>query len=355
MNILAWPAFKNSGFNPYNKLLYDSIAKSDKSVCICEYNPKRILEYLPKKYLEKRYAIFHCHWPFTWIVHKGNSFEKWLKVIFFLITIDVLRFRGTKIVWTVHNIEPHEVENHCLKKFFWRQYIRRIDGWISLSETSVKLATDKHQYLDKIPHFVIPHGHYRGVYPNNISQQQARLKLGINPYKKVAIFIGMIRTYKNVPFLIEMFKNLAYEDWELVVAGKVLDQELEEKIFTQSRGAPNIRLFLKFIEIEEVQTYLNAANITILPFRKTLNSGSAVLSLSFDKPVLVPDQGSMKNLKDLIGKDWIRTYTGELTEEILKETLDWAIDTPRDDVSLEPLDWSVIGCQTLAAYRSLLQ
>ena len=54
----------------------------------------------------------------------------------------------------------------------------------------------------------------------------------------------------------------------------------------------------------------------MLPFSDIMHSGSAILALSFNKPVLVPARGSLPELQALVGTDWVRTYVGELTPEI---------------------------------------
>ena len=62
----------------------------------------------------------------------------------------------------------------------------------------------------------------------------------------------------------------------------------------------------------------------MLPFSDIMHSGSAMLALSFNRPVLVPARGSLPELQMRVGSEWVRTYDGELTAAILKDAAAWA-------------------------------
>jgi glycosyltransferase involved in cell wall biosynthesis len=101
----------------------------------------------------------------------------------------------------------------------------------------------------------------------------------------------------------------------------------------------------------DVQRYLRAADLVVLPFKEITNSASALLALSFDRPVLVPARGAMGELQTVAGRDWVSTYEGDLTPRILADALDWALQRPRDgSPHLEALEWPLIARQTLALY-----
>ena len=62
---------------------------------------------------------------------------------------------------------------------------------------------------------------------------------------------------------------------------------------------PRIHTFTSaFFHPEEFQIYLNAADIAVLPFVDVLTSGSAILALSFGKPLILPAIGCMPELID---------------------------------------------------------
>ncbi len=61
-----------------------------------------------------------------------------------------------------------------------------------------------------------------------------------------------------------------------------------------------ISFHVKFIPDNEIQIFLNAANVVVLPFARILTSGTANLAMSFRRPIIVPKTGC---LPELVAKD----------------------------------------------------
>ena len=62
----------------------------------------------------------------------------------------------------------------------------------------------------------------------------------------------------------------------------------------------------------------------MLPYRQVTNSGSAVLALSARRPILGPRMGSLPEVQQLVGEDWVRLYEGSLSHTHLAEAIGWA-------------------------------
>jgi glycosyltransferase involved in cell wall biosynthesis len=203
---------------------------------------------------------------------------------------------------------------------------------------------------------VTPHGHYRGVYRDDLSKREAREKLDVAVSATVIAFLGGICAYKNIPSLIRSFSQLRNEDLLLLIAGKPNDESIAEEINSLAKNDSRIRLHLRLVPEDEVQLYLKAANLVVLPFLEILNSGSAMLSLSFGCPILVPGMGSMGELRARVGDEWVRTYSGELTSKKVQEALNWAVSAGRRDFpDLGAFEWDGIAKQTRSAYDTLFR
>lgn len=339
MRVLALPAFRNKEANPYNYLLYSAL--SSLGVQVSEFSPEQLL---------RRYEVLHVHWP-ELVLNARPYTRALLRTKVFLLALRIARMRGMKIIWTVHNLKSHEMLYPNLEKRFWKEFLRMVDGYISLTKTGKMLLLERYPFLRQVPGFVIPHGHYRGIYPNNVGKEEARKFLNIPPKSKVLLFIGQIRRYKNIPTLIQTFKELSDPNSYLVVAGKPVDVQLAEEIRHEAAGDPRIKLFLEFIPRDKIQFFLNSSDVVVLPYSEILNSGSAILALSFDRPVLVPKKGSMAELQEEVGKEWVMTFKDDLTPEILESALKWAISGHRPPhAPLEAFDWGGIAKKTLEAY-----
>jgi len=346
MKIIAWPTHSGRKINPYTSLLYEQIEKS-KNLEVDEFKNKTALL--------NKYDIAHVHWPEAMLIRQTNTLVAYLYVIKFVFSISVSKWRGAKFVWTVHNLKPHESKFPRLRKYFSSWLTNAVDGVIVLSQSTVELLKKNHPALLEKPIAVIPHGHYKSCYPNTTNRQESRSKLGITNSETVLLFIGQIREYKNVLTLIQCFRELGKENIRLLIAGSPDSTSLKQEIEANSEGDFRINNYLEFIDDNEIQFFLNAADLVVLPYTEILNSGSAILALSFNKPVLVPQKGSMSELKDIIGAKWVHTYENSLSSEALLEAINWLHQEDHSSlISLEKLDWNKIAEDTVQFYQKIL-
>lgn len=343
MRILAWPASIPNEGNPYPRLLYGQVE---------EFGPQ-VDPFSVRRLFTKKYAVWHMHWP----EHFLNK-EAWVPAVLKMGALFILmswaRMRGMRIVWTVHNLGAHEHRHPRLEALFWRRFTNRLDGFLALSNGGLLAARERFPALRTLPGFVIPHGHYRGEYFAGCSRQQARSLLGISS-SRVLLFFGNIRPYKNVPELIRAFKSFPDRNTLLCIAGHPSSAELAGLIRSEAASDARIRLYLAHVPSERVHLLFNAADLVILPFTEVLNSGSALLALSFDRPVLVPAYGALSELQADVGHDWVRTYNGEIAVAEIQEALAWAYETPRaTQAPLNRFDWQQIGRLTTDAFAAIL-
>ena len=342
MRVLAWPAFLNRFLNPYNWLLYTHMRRFGARVD--EFSPTRLLR-------AGRYRIWHLHWPDVLLNQTSRRLAA-ASLGILLRLVDAARRRGVKVVWTVHNLGAHEGYHPAIERWFWRAFTRRLDGYISLTETSRLAAVERFPALRDLPGSVVPHGHYRGVYPDSVTKREARAILELPNRARVYLFIGHLRPYKSVPELVATFRRVADPRAVLVVAGRPNGPELRAAVERAAADDPRVRLYLGFVPGRRVQLYLRAADLVVLPYAEILNSGSSLLALSFDRPILVPAKGSLCELEAQVGADWVRTYQGALDERALADGMRWALETPRAEAApLEAFDWSAVARGTLAAYE----
>lgn len=345
MYILARPAFKNKADNPYNWLLYSYM--KDLGVDIDESSPQKVIF--------NRYTIWHIHWP-DLLLNNPNIVKAFIKIQALLAQMDWARSQGVKIVWTIHNLAAHERFYPKLEAWFWQAFIRRLDGYISLSKAGMEAAQKRFFDLRNIPGFVVPHGHYRGEYLDDISSQEARALLEIPHSAKVLLFFGKIRPYKNAPQLIQAFRQFSDPNTILYIVGRPEFPVLEQEIKTEAALDSRVQLHLDFVPKEKAQVFFRAADLVVLPYREILNSGSALLALSFNCPILVPLRGALGELQTQVGKEWVHTYTGDILPSQIEAALERALNTPRaKQAPLDAWDWKELAQQTIHAYKAIAQ
>lgn len=339
--VMAWPAFETD--SPYNHLLYRPMV--EQGIRVDDWSPKRLLRAPP--------SVLHLHWPEV-AIQVPSASKAAARGFALLALVAAARARGSRIVWTVHNLHPHEQLHPTLQKAFWRSLVRLLDGYIALSQGGADAAMAEFPPLRKRQQFVIPIGHYRGAYADTVSRDEARSRLGLAAAAPVFGFIGKIRAYKNVPHLITMFRSLPDLAARLVIAGRPDGAPTRAAIIEAAGGDPRVVLVLEHIPDESVQLYLRAYDVLVLPFTEILNSSSAILGLSFDLPVLVPRAGAMGELQQIVGPEWLRAYDGALTAEGLHGALEWARSSRRGICrGLEHQSWERVARLTMEAYTAL--
>jgi glycosyltransferase involved in cell wall biosynthesis len=342
VKILASPYREFSETNPVLSLLYESLEKSGVHVS----------GFSRRKLLRESWNVWHLHWPTENIVGRKYARDVIPRLLIFWMVLKAARFKRIKIFWTAHNIRPHEQNHPFLERVFWRIFLSNIDGIICMSQIGKQELFRHHPQTQSIPIFTIPHGHYRGAYPDEISKGKARTALGLSLDDFVILFIGQIRAYKGISTLIRCFAESRLTDTKLLVAGMAND-EMALEIKKAAALSSNIKLVFEFVKRDDVQKYLRAADLVVLPYVEILNSGSAILALSFDRPILVPARGALAELGEIIGSDWVKLYEGELSPEIVRTAVQWAKSRaihPDAHAPLDALDWDHIARLTIEAF-----
>jgi beta-1,4-mannosyltransferase len=343
LRVLAWPGLRGRAKNPYTWLLYSHLIELG----------VQVTDFTPARALRGGYEILHLHWPEKVLAGPGLM-RRMRGGAGGLLALDAARLHGASVVWTTHNGRPHERRDTLLERWYWSGVLRRLDGILHPSRASKAAVEASYPAAARLPHVLSRMGHFHGSYPDRISREEARASFHLPDGVVVVSFLGLLRPYKNVPHLVRTVRALPPErNVALLVGGRPLEPGLALEIERAAAGDPRVRLALRRVADEDVQRYLRAADLVALPFTHITNSGSALLALTFECPVLVPRLGAMGELQELVGGDWVRTYEGNLTPQILGEAIDWARRPRARSPNLSPLDWKGIAEETLAFYRAL--
>ena len=127
-------------------------------------------------------------------------------------------------------------------------------------------------------------------------REEARRRLEIPADRKVALFLGLIRSYKGVDLLLEAIADQPVDShWSLVVAGEPwedLGPALEQQVRALGIG-DRVQLRLGWVAEAEVPTLLAAADLMVLPYRSGSQSAVAPLALAAGLPVLSTRVGGL--------------------------------------------------------------
>jgi glycosyltransferase involved in cell wall biosynthesis len=342
LQVLAWPAFAKADANPHAALLAAELRQL--GVAIRDWTPWRALA-TPG-------PLWHIHLPET-VLYRRSALLALVETAAFVLLLSLARWRGTRVVWTVHDLGSNDRWHPRLEAWYWRRYTARVDAVICLSREALRLARQRFPVLERRPGHVVPHGHYRGSYPSTLDPTEARRRLGLDATVPVILHFGLLRPYKNVPHLIATFGEAALPEAVLLIAGKPFDDRVRAEVEAAAANVPGVCLELRYIRSDEVQLFFLAADLVVLPYQRILNSGAALLALSFARPVLVPRMGSMVEHAADFGDDWVRLYDDELGADDLRAALAWARTGERGQPDIDHLDWGNLARQTKLIYEGL--
>jgi len=248
-------------------------------------------------YFDCRPDIIHIHWPEK--IYSNESLEhntELERVEFALERLRYFKNNGAKCVLTMHNLVPHEGgEIEAARKICQGCY-DQADLVLHHCEKSVELVNKYYVGANKKKSIIHPHGHYL-AYPSDMTRQEARNSLGLHDSDFVFLHFGIIRGYKGLQIVLNSFFSANVQNRKLVVAGWAMHwhqlttnvfQRVRKKIW-EKRG--RLIWCLKKIQDDEVQRFLKACDVVVLGHTAGLNSGVAILGMTFGRVVVGPDLG----------------------------------------------------------------
>jgi glycosyltransferase involved in cell wall biosynthesis len=240
--------------------------------------------------------VCHFHWlhPYLLRSRRGSTI---LRATRFVLEVLLLKLRGARIVWTIHNLANHERRFPSIERTYATIVARLADGVIVHSEGARLHAGNYYRLGARTRVAIIPQGSYAGHYPNLISREEARGRIGLTADDFVFLFLGRIEPYKGVLELIRSFKRIRSAA-RLLIAGRASDPQLLDQIREELVGTENVRFDEGFVSGDELQTYFNAADVFVFPVRDILNSSSISLAMSFGAPCIAP---ALEGIESVLG------------------------------------------------------
>ena len=240
--------------------------------------------------------IVHIQWPeqlFGWADIDEKDLKKLIKQLKFW------KNKESKIIVTRHNIFPHTL-NELYKEAYTVIY-SYADAVIHYSHASIDNFHTMYDSKEIHPiHEMIFHPMYSDI-KNSSDKRSARDHLGIGENKKVILIFGTMRNEEERQFALNVFNDLDIENKLLLVPSwyqRVNKRTPVKWLFSKigillDRPDKKLKLSQKFIHEDEIQMYMNAADVVFLPRFEVLNSGVLLLAYSFNKIVVGPSSGSV--------------------------------------------------------------
>lgn len=339
--------------NPYWQQLQASM--ENEGAVFVETEDKFYLQWRWLLQNRRQVDVIHLHFlkhHYT-VREEANSLSMLVKFVFKLL---FARLLGYELIWTVHNLYPHEKLQPV--------YVERL-ARIAVAQLSTKIIVHCDYARDALAKaffrrrkvYTLPHPNYITAYPNTVSKSEARTQLNIPEDKRVILFQGAIRPYKGINLLVDAFKRIDGDHLTLLIAGKPDRSAPSEAIQALAEGDARIKIFPYYIPDDELQIYFNAADLAVLPYTNVLSSGSALLAMSFGCPIIAPAIGCLPEVvQPGTGILYDVSETDSLYKALLEGvSLDLELLGKNAYEHAKRFRWETVGKQTLQVYQGKLE
>ena len=237
--------------------------------------------------------VLHLHWLELLYTAPGPARSVRLLAAV-LAGLGWARLSGLRLVYTVHNLNPHERAFPALDRWASRALFRWADA-VHVHDEEARLSLER-LYGRRRRVYVVPHASYVGAYPNSCTRLEARQRLGLAEDEFVYLCLGQMRRYKGIEDLIAAFRGLPAGQNRLVLAGNVHDPTYGDELARLTRGDAKVVGWFRYVGDAELQYFMNACDVCVLPYRDVTTSGAAILAFSFGRSIVAPAMAGFTKL-----------------------------------------------------------
>jgi glycosyltransferase involved in cell wall biosynthesis len=234
--------------------------------------------------------IFHILWN-----SKVQLFDRTLLMLYY-------KAMGKKIALTAHNVNQgrRDGNDSLLNRLTLRiQYGLTDHIFVHTQKMKDELIVEFGVH-DRVV-TVIRHPINDAFPDTELTAADAKRKLELQSNEKAILCFGRIKPYKGIEHLLSAFQQITKNDpdYRLIIAGEV--QKGNEQYMANLKQTIRLELergqvILKtqFIPDAEMEIYLKAADVMVLPYNEIFQSGVLFLSYAFGLPVIATDVGSFR-------------------------------------------------------------
>jgi hypothetical protein len=279
LTLLLVGSYKKFNTNEYVELLADAYMKKGIQVIFEEQN------FLYSNFIPH---IIHIQWP--------ESIYRWKNLIpmtnegleIFENKLKWYKGKCTKLVYTVHNLQPHDVANE-FDHSAYTIFLKYADIIVHHGNESIELIKRKYPETITSNHIIAPHGSYPIKKLPEIEQVKDKYDLPKN--KIIFTNFGLQRSYKGIDFTLNVFKQLLNKNICYFTVGALINGA---QPFEISQDELCHRQIYKSIPPNEITDIIASTDVFFLGHSSGLNSGLIHLAISYNKPVIFPNIGNFE-------------------------------------------------------------
>ena len=169
---------------------------------------------------------------------------------------------------------------------------------IAHNNHSLDVLKEKYPKADLSKVLYVPHPNYVNYFKDNIDYKYKKKK-----DEMTLLLFGKIKPYKNIETVIKVANNFKDNNKiKFIICGECRSEEYKNKVLSMIKSK-NVITDFRSIENNELESLYENVDISIQPYNtiSAFNSGVAILSMSFETPVISSDYEMIRDLEDTEG------------------------------------------------------
>jgi beta-1,4-mannosyltransferase len=242
----------------------------------------------------------HVHWP-EYLVRPftttpAGALLNAVRLVRLAAGLGACRLLRIRVVWTVHNLGPHEADASWAAFRAYALVARAADVFVAHSRAAAERTQSRFPRAGGRL-VVAPHGNYVGAHPAaSASRTAVRARYGVAPDAFLLLAFGQVRRYKRLAELSRAVAAIDEVNVQLLVAGAALEDGLAGELESVAAGGGRVHLHLSRVPGEEVAELHAASDAAVFNHAELFSSGALLLALSQGLPVVTAQSDAAREL-----------------------------------------------------------
>ncbi|HSB66621.1 MAG TPA: glycosyltransferase [Anaerolineales bacterium] len=216
--------------------------------------------------------------------------------------------RGTKVVYLIHNVTPHE--SHPFDRLLTHLALSPAQGYLVFSDFEKQklhtLLPGKRIVLSHLPVYSFNQGGHR-------SKAEARSELNLPKDGPILLFFGFVRPYKGLDILIKALAKLKQEaitPYLSIVGEFWKDKQKYLEQIAMAGIQDQIRIEDRYVPNEEADLWFTAADVLVAPYTHGVTqSAVASIAVGYGTPMIVTTH--VAEGLEQVGYPWIQVVPSD--------------------------------------------
>ncbi len=277
--------------------------------------------------------VVHVHWP-EHLARSHRRSARIAKPIFVALFLGLLRLpRRARLVWTVHNLAPHQpartkIESK-LEQAVFATIAQQVDVVVTLVAGHEAAIRDRFDLGPNTRVVHIPEGVEHPVAPERPTAPNQRVNL---------LAVGALIPYKGYVEAAQAIAGLHSDQAHLHIVGSPTDPAVVDDLRSE-RFARSLTLTAERVSDAALSAQAANADAVLVPHRNPFNSGTPYWALTHRRPVIMVESDLAAELAAEFGDEWIYQLPADFGPDDLAGALDW-VRSDRPVVADSTYSWA---------------